>query len=56
MQINMKCNTCGRGTCYAFFQQIFCTSFVKLQKYIAYCSVGVFFIAEPPRNAVHYEM
>lgn len=49
MQINMKCNTFGRGTCYAFFH------IVKLQMYIAYYSVGVF-IVKLLRNAVHYKM
>lgn len=51
MQINLKCNTCGRGTWYAFFIKYL----MKLEMYIAYCSVGVN-IAKLPRNAVHYKM
>lgn len=50
--MNMKCNTFGRGTCYAFF---FIKYFMKLQMYIAYYSVGVF-VAKLPRNAVLYKM
>lgn len=51
MQIILKCDTCGRGTWYAFFIKYF----VKLQMYIVYCSIGVS-IAKLPRNAVHYKM
>lgn len=51
MPINLTCDTCGRGTWFAFFIKYF----VKLQMYIAYCSVEVS-IAKLPRNAVHYKM